>query len=220
MTDNTSTKRCARCGEVFPIEMMGTYKKNGKVYVGSWCPECTLAVRNHHRELRNARARQRTAERRAAMAPKEGHKYCACCHKEKPLSEFYPSKYHNAGYASYCKECSREDWKKRHKPVPKGVFFDDSTGKLIDRRTPYPQPFWSENMLNILRRYYPISPTREVSELVGLSCKSVTKKAKQLGLSKSREYIQKMNAENGILGGIANKRRIQKLKQSQQPSVK
>lgn len=215
-----TTKFCACCGQEFPIEMMGTQKLRGKVYVGSYCPTCAQVKRKQSSEAYKARMRQRTAERRAANAPKEGHLRCSHCGQEKPIEEFRRETRHSNGRRNMCLECVRKYQRERYKPTPKGVFYDENTGRFIDCRTQYPQPFWNENMLSILRRYYPISPTQEVCEMVGLSKHCVQKKAKQLGLSKSREYIRKVNTERGIIGGIANKRRIQKLKQSQQPSVK
>lgn len=218
-----TTKLCACCGQEFPIEMMGTVKRYGKVYVGSYCPTCAQAKRKKSDEAYKARMRQRTAERRAANAPKEGHLRCSHCGQEKPIEEFRRETRHSNGRRNMCLECARKYQRERYnrcKKTRKGVFFDNNIGRFIDCRTQYPQPFWNENMLSILRRYYPVSPTQEVCEMVGLSKHCVQKKAKQLGLSKSREYIRKVNTERGIIGGIANKRRIQILKQSQQPSVK
>lgn len=57
-------------------------------------------------------------------------------------------------------------------------------------------------MLSIMNRYYPSTPNAELVELLNVSERTITRKAKELGLSKSKEYISIMNAEKSMLGTI------------------
>lgn len=212
-----SMKRCALCGEVFPIEMMGTCTSRGKVYVGSWCPVCTKIRRKQSSEAYNARQRQLTAERRAANAPKEGHLRCCHCGQEKPMEEFRRESRSATGYRNMCLECARKYSRERYKrckKTRKGVFFDSNVGRLMDHRASSISIYWTENMLSILRRYYPNTSNAEVSEMTGVCKATVIKKARELGLCKSKEYIRNLHKQCGLLGAVANNKRI---KEQQSP---
>lgn len=53
-----------------------------------------------------------------------------------------------------------------------------------------PRVAWSENDVAILRRDYPDSPTIKIAKELGRELYVVYKKAKQLGLAKSKEYME------------------------------
>lgn len=59
---------------------------------------------------------------------------------------------------------------------------------------------WTEQMIYILRRYYPYTDTREVAGMIGVSRCTVVKKAHQLGLRKNRQYITELRSRSGKLG--------------------
>ena len=214
-----TTKRCACCGQEFPIEMMGTAKRYGKVYVGSYCPTCAQLKRKKSNEAYKARLRQRTAERRAANAPKEGHLRCVHCGQEKPIEEFCRDSSRATGYKNICSECSRKYHRELYnirRKSKRGVFYDQNTGRLMDYRTSRIKIFWTGEMLSILRKYYPNSSNDEVSEMIVVCNRTLVKKARELGLCKSKEYLHGLHSRCGFLGAVAhNKLR----NQQQNPTV-
>lgn len=136
-------------------------------------------------------------------------KRCSRCGKEKPLEEFYASrklKRDRSGYYLYhdslCKEC-----RKAHNGAVKqskkkiGVFRDPTDGRLYVHNGKHGcrKLYWTGDMLSILRRYYPCTPDTEVAEMIGVSYRTVCRKAKDLGLTKSRQYLIEYRSRTGKL---------------------
>ena len=62
--------------------------------------------------------------------------------------------------------------------------------------------FWTEQMLSIMRRYFPICTDREVSGLLGLTTTTIRKKAQLMRLKKNAEYLKGQRAKAGKVGVI------------------
>ena len=56
--------------------------------------------------------------------------------------------------------------------------------------------FWSESMLNYLRRNFPTTTNNELAEWLGLGRATVCRKAKELGLRKDRVWMKEKNRQN------------------------
>ena len=67
--------------------------------------------------------------------------------------------------------------------------------------------YWTPNMLSILKRHFPNSPNSEVCEMLGIPERTMVRKARELGLYKSQEYINS-NAKVKSLLGVLAKRKI------------
>lgn len=143
------------------------------------------------------------------MMTNQETKRCSRCGKEKPLEEFYASrklKRDRSGYYlchdSLCKEC-----RKAHNNAVKqskkkiGVFRDPTDGRLYvhNGKRGCRKFYWTGDMLSILRRYYPCTPDTEVAEMIGVSYRTVCRKAKDLGLTKSRQYLTEYRSRTGKL---------------------
>lgn len=143
------------------------------------------------------------------MMTNQETKRCSRCGKEKPLAEFYASrklKRDRSGYYlchdSLCKEC-----RKAHNGAVKqskkkiGVFRDPTDGRLYVHNGKHGcrKLYWTGDMLSILRRYYPCTPDTEVAEMIGVSYRTVCRKAKDLGLTKSRQYQTEYRSRTGKL---------------------
>ena len=135
-----------------------------------------------------------------------GTKRCTRCGKEFPLSEgFYKrsrlTKDGNPRYDSLCRACRKKhnhNVRSRKKKV--GVFRQqDGRLYIYDGKHGGNRIFWSADMLTVLRRYYPNTPDTEVSEMLGVSTKSVSRKAKQLNLKKSNSYVFAYRSRQGKL---------------------
>ena len=72
---------------------------------------------------------------------------------------------------------------------PDGVFLDEKTGKLWEHRGNSKLIFWSRQMLDDLRKYYPNTPNSELAEIFNVSLRTVIRKAVELGLKKDPEYL-------------------------------
>jgi DNA-binding Lrp family transcriptional regulator len=63
-------------------------------------------------------------------------------------------------------------------------------------------------MLSELKRYFPNSPNREVAELLGVSERTMIRKARELGLVKEKKYISKNATTKSLCGVLARQRKV------------
>ena len=97
-------KRCPDCGLTKPVE---AFSKNAARPDGLqfYCKEC-YSVRSA-RTYRERRVRQGLRVR-AQVAVPPGHKYCPGCEQVSPWSNWHRNASSRDGYASYCKDCRRQ----------------------------------------------------------------------------------------------------------------
>ena len=107
---------------------------------------------------------------------------CSICKRELPEDAFYASDKYR------CKECHREQKKKSYDKYHPKVYMS-SDGQLMMRSRGHPCIFWSGNMISTLKRYYPNTSNEELVGLLGVSERTIVRKARELGLFKSKEYI-------------------------------
>lgn len=78
-----------------------------------------------------------------------------------------------------------------------GVFMDLRTGKMYEHRGYARRIFWNKQMLDDLKRMFPTTLNEEVAGALGVSLRTMIRKARELGLQKDPVW----------LAGIWNQRR-------------
>lgn len=214
------TKRCRFCGTIkFLTDFYEfTSRKDGSKHHDSYCKKCRSYANS--KAYRNSQRERIDAIQSLKASVRENEKYCPRCKRVLPLSDFYIVK-STGKPVSFCKECSRErsrSYKCKSK-AHNGVFVHKCDGRLrvFTGVKGGQKLYWTENMLSVLRRYYPNSPSFEVAEMIGVQRCSLDRKAKELGIKKSPEYIRRCRQKGGIAGGIAMRKKIRKLNQQNQP---
>lgn len=133
-------------------------------------------------------------------AGKARKRVCPHCGRRLWLREFRPLK---SGYrSSWCHECvlayKRERYLRTRK-VADGTFMHRTLGRLVEHKGYSTRIYWSGNMLSILRRHYHDTINRELAGMLGVSERSVTRKARELGLAKDREFVSSISREHLLL---------------------
>lgn len=126
-------------------------------------------------------------------------KVCPRCGRKLWLREFYRMK--NGGVSCYCKECSRKRvvaYYTKNLKKAECVFVGEN-GTLLERRRKHPSIYWSGNMISMMVRHFPNTKNEEMAEMLGVGITTVKHKAKELGLRKSKEFMQRIYRENGYL---------------------
>lgn len=142
------------------------------------------------------------------VAKKKRKKICPRCGKKLWLRDFYRNK-KNGVTSSYCKECMKEVKNEEYaakRKKPDGVLMHGSYGRLMEHDGFSTRIYWSGNMLSVLRRYFPNTKTEEVAEMLGVSRRTVIRKARELGLEKESGFLKKAWDENRLLALAASKR--------------
>ena len=126
---------------------------------------------------------------------------CCRCKRDLPPESFYKSDKYR------CKEChrkyKRESYDKKHPQI-----YMSGDGKVKKRSLRgHPYIFWNGNMLSDLKRYYPNTSNRDMVELLGVSERTIVRKARELGLEKSEEYVSKVNKGKSFLAHMEKRKR-------------
>lgn len=120
---------------------------------------------------------------------------CSTCKMELPEDAFYKSDKYR------CKECHREQKKKSYDKYHPQVYMN-SNGQLMKRSRGHPCIFWNGNMISTLKRYYPNTSNDELVGLLGCSSRTIVRKARELGLCKSKEYISHAAKVNSLMAHV------------------
>ena len=137
---------------------------------------------------------------------KKRKKVCSHCGRKLWLRDFYPKK--GGGVSSWCKECEKQnkrEWYERLHRVPDGIRQDPRTGRLIQYEGLAHRIFWNKWMLDTLKRLFATTKNEDLKEIIGVSERTLIRKARELGLQKNREW-QHANSMNHLrMANLKNK---------------
>lgn len=131
-------------------------------------------------------------------------KTCPICGQNLWLHDFYT---YASGYSSHCKECVRKEKRLKYIKVPDGRFLHKTKGRLVEHNGYSTSILWSGNMLSLLQRYFPTTRNEELAELVGVSSRTLVRKARQLGLVKDPVWLKEIYNLNRRAAQAENKRK-------------
>lgn len=116
-------------------------------------------------------------------------KICAKCGRKLWLRDFYRSS--TGVIASRCKECSREDkrqWYADNRKKEDRVYYDQDKGRAMVHEGFRTAIHWSGAMIEKLKRIFPMTKNEDCAIELGVSPRTVIRKARELGLSKNEEW--------------------------------
>lgn len=135
-------------------------------------------------------------------------KTCPACGRNLWKRDFYQLS--TGGCSSHCKECISEAKRREYvqkKKVPDGQYLHKSKGILVEHNGYSTRILWSENMLSLLKRYFPTTRNEEVAELIGVSPRTVIRKAREIGLEKDPTWLKNVYNFNRMAAMAESKRK-------------
>lgn len=93
----------------------------------------------------------------------------------------------------------------RHGKKPDGIFLDQRTGRVWEHNGYSKHIYWSRQMLDDLRSMYPNTFNYELAHILGVSSRTMIRKAMELGLKKDREWLTGVYRENVRVACCLNK---------------
>lgn len=133
-------------------------------------------------------------------------KVCPRCGRKLWMRKFSTLK--NGSRSSWCHECilkyKREQYLK-HRKVPDGTFMHRTLDRVVEHSGYSTRIFWNGNMLSLMRRHYHNTINRELAEMLGVSERSVTRKARELGLVKDKDFVSAISKEHLMLANARSK---------------
>lgn len=83
----------------------------------------------------------------------------------------------------------RELYRRKHPPQPPRSFYSEKHGRIVVREKAATSIFWSTDMLDYLRRHYATTLNDELAGCLGVSKRTMIRKARQLGLTKDKAWL-------------------------------
>jgi hypothetical protein len=120
---------------------------------------------------------------------KRRKKVCPHCGRKLWLRDFYIPKSGNP--SSWCKDCEKQnkrDWYDRTRRVPDGIRLNPATGLLMQHEGLARRIYWSKQMLDDLRRLFPTTKNEDMVDILGVSERTLIRKARELGIYKDKEW--------------------------------
>lgn len=109
---------------------------------------------------------------------------------------------------SYCKECAKEYKRERYaatRKAPEGVRKDPRTGLLWEHHGHSKRIHWSPPMVEKMRRLFPWATNEDLAVELGVSQRTVIRKARELGLSKHPDFMRKKSLKGCEMMRFINK---------------
>ena len=123
-------------------------------------------------------------------------KKCPICGMNLWKRDFYRNK--DGSLSSQCKECMRQmkrDEYRRNRKKPDGIFLDRN-GRPMEHNGCSTRIHWSKSMCENLIRLFPRTRNEECAELLGVSPRTVVRKARELGLAKDKDWFVELARNN------------------------
>lgn len=133
-------------------------------------------------------------------------KTCPKCGQKKWLRDFYVDRYSPDGRTCMCSECMRvlkRDEYHRNRKVPDGIKFD-KTGRKVMHNGYSSKIYWDGNMLSILKKHFHNTLNEELAEMLGVSPRTMIRKARELGLKKDEQWLKNVWKEHALLAKVAS----------------
>lgn len=129
-------------------------------------------------------------------------KKCRKCGEEKPETEFYRNRNYKSGRESMCAACALEYKKaeyRRNRMNPDGITVA-ADGKKYIKKDAKRCIYWDGNMLSMLKKHFPTTLNEEMAEMLGVSQRTMIRKARELGLKKDKGWLKGVWQQNSMLG--------------------
>jgi len=93
-----------------------------------------------------------------------------------------------------------------YKKVRDGIFYNPKLGRIVNHQGYSTSIHWSTSMLDYLRRHFPTTLNEELAGCLGVSVRTMIRKARELGLQKDPVWLRQVWEERRKMGHIRRKR--------------
>lgn len=88
-----------------------------------------------------------------------------------------------------------------------GIFYNPKVGRIVEHHGYSTRIHWSTAMLDYLRRHFPTTLNEELAGCLGVSQRTMIRKARELGLTKDEVWLQQVWDERRRLAHAISKRK-------------
>lgn len=87
---------------------------------------------------------------------------------------------------------ANKSWYERNRKVEDGILYDLETGRAWEHKGYSKRIYWSDSMLRMLRDEYPVTKNEVLAGCLGVSVRTMVRKARELGIEKDRSWLSGM----------------------------
>lgn len=140
--------------------------------------------------------------------PKRRKKVCPHCGRKLWLKDFYA--YSSGTLSSWCKDCQKQnkrDWYSKTRKVPDGILVNPETGRKIEHHGTSRRIYWDRRMLDELKRLFPTTKNDDLAEILGVSQRTIIRKARELGLEKDSAWMHDIVMRHQKMASFESRRK-------------
>ena len=89
---------------------------------------------------------------------------------------------------------------------PDGLYIN-SEGRVMEHKGYATRIYWNGNMISFLRMHFATTLNEELAECIGVSQRTMIRKARELGLKKNQEWLHKVWNERRVLAHAISKKK-------------
>lgn len=94
-----------------------------------------------------------------------------------------------------------------YEPARQGVYYNPKVGRIVEHHHYATRIFWNTQMLDYLRRHFPTTLNDELAGCLGVSPRTMIRKARELGLEKDPEWLADVWEERRKMAQSVTKRK-------------
>lgn len=94
-----------------------------------------------------------------------------------------------------------------YQPARQGVYYNPKVGRIVHHEHYATRIFWNTQMIDYLRRHFPTTLNEELAGCLGVSQRTMIRKARELGLEKDPEWLAAVWEERRKLAHVISKRK-------------
>ena len=98
-------------------------------------------------------------------------------------------------------------WYERNRKVPDGIRMCMKDGRMYEKKGFSKRLFWSPQMLHDLRTMYPVTLNEELAGMLGVSIRTLIRKARELGVEKDKTWLGDVWEKHRIMAHDESRRR-------------
>lgn len=95
----------------------------------------------------------------------------------------------------------------KYERKPDGVRYHAYYGRIMEKQGYATRIHWSKQMIDYLRQHFPNTLNEELAGCLGVSQRTMIRKARELGLEKDQEWLSAVWDERRIMATAASKRK-------------
>ena len=101
----------------------------------------------------------------------------------------------------------RERYRKYHPIKPARTFYHFKMGRVVTRDRYATRIFWNKDMLDFLKANFATMLNDELAGCLGVSLRTMIRKARELGLQKDADWLKAVWEERRLMAHVASKRK-------------